>query len=296
LKPVSFAYCRPDTIDEALAVLADGRPDTKVLAGGQSLVPMLNFRVVRPQRIVDIQRLLDLDHIRALAGGGLVIGALTRHRTLETSTAVAERFPVIPAAMRHVAHLAIRNRGTLGGSLCQADPAAELPMLMRLLDATMVLRSTRGERRVAAADFFAGPLTTVLCDDELLVEVELPGLVAGAGWGFEEFARRAGDYALAAVAVVLEPGEGHVAGARVAMMGVADVPLRFAAAEARLIGLPIQSPLPEAFVDRWVADTCDQVPARHDLVASAAFRRHLARGLLARQLQVAWSRLQEPAQ
>jgi CO/xanthine dehydrogenase FAD-binding subunit len=293
MKPVPFSYCRPDSIDEALSVLCDGTPDTKILAGGQSLVPMLNFRVVRPQRIVDIQRLLELDSIRAQPDGGLLIGALTRHRSLETSSVVEDRFPVIPEAMRHVAHLAIRNRGTLGGSLCHSDPAAELPMLIRLLDGQIVVRSERGERRIAAVNFFTGPLSTAIAEDELLVHVELPGLLPGAGWGFEEFARRAGDYALAAVGVVLEPTDGRVVRARIAMMGVADLPLRFDGAEAQLVGLPTGEVIPADLLRSIVSEICDDLPARNDLAASMMFRRHLARGLLERQLVTAWRRLQE---
>jgi carbon-monoxide dehydrogenase medium subunit len=291
MKPAAFAYSRPDTLEEALDVLADVGTDTKVLAGGQSLVPMLNFRVVRPQRVVDIQRLLELDSLCPLPDGGLAIGALTRHRTLETSPLVAARFPVIAEAMRHVAHLAIRNRGTLGGSLCHADPAAELPMLVRLLDARLVVRSLRGERVLTSDRFFVGPLTTALAEDELLVRVEIPGLAPGSG--FEEFARRAGDYALAAVGVVLETDGGHVGRARIAMMGVADRPLRFEAAEARLLGLKTGHAMPTRLAQELVAGICDELPARHDLVATADFRRHLAHGLLTRQLAQAWRRLQE---
>jgi xanthine dehydrogenase iron-sulfur cluster and FAD-binding subunit A len=176
MKPAPFDYCCPDSVAEAVEVLAANKGEAKVMAGGQSLGPMLNFRVVRPALIVDVSRLLELDYVRQRKDGGLSIGALTRHRELETSALVAARFPVIPETMRHVAHLAIRNRGTIGGSLSHADPAAELPMLVRLLDAQIAISSARGERTVSAHDFFIGPLSTVLDEDELVVRIELPGM------------------------------------------------------------------------------------------------------------------------
>ncbi|HKX42108.1 MAG TPA: xanthine dehydrogenase family protein subunit M [Burkholderiaceae bacterium] len=285
MKPAPFDYCCPDTVEEAVRTLAAHAGEAKVMAGGQSLVPMLNFRVVRPALIVDVARLLELDCVRERSDGGLVIGALTRHRVLETSALVAGRFPVIPEAMKHVAHLAIRNRGTIGGSLSHADPAAELPMLARLLDANIVARSIRGERSIPAADFFVGPLTSALADDELLVRVELPGL-SHNGWAFDEFARRSGDFALAAVGVVLEVDVGRIRQARVAMMGVSDTPLRSPEAEAALQG---QS-LTDEVVAECVRAACASLAPRRDLHASAEFRRHLAGVLTERVLRRAWQR------
>lgn len=261
------------------------------MAGGQSLTPMLNFRVVRPSMIVDVSRLLELDRLTETPDGGLVIGALTRHRVLETSPVVAKRFPVITEAMGHVAHLAIRNRGTIGGSLAHADPAAELPMLTKLLDATIIIRSPRGERGVTAEAFFIGPLQTVLRSDELVVRVELPG-IAPHGWAFEEFSRRAGDFALAAVGVVLELAGGRVARARVAMMGVGDTPLRCASAEALLTG----KQLSDAVASEAVTAACTLLEPRRDLQASAEYRLHLAEVLLGRALRRAWARATTTAQ
>jgi CO/xanthine dehydrogenase FAD-binding subunit len=285
VKPVPFDYRCPDSVEEALELLTTHGEEVKVLAGGQSLVPMLNFRVVRPAMVIDISRLLELDYVRERADGGLSLGALTRHRVLETSAAVARRFPVIPEAMRHVAHLAIRNRGTIGGSLAHADPAAELPMLMRLLDAEIVLRSVRGERTVPAAEFFVGPLATILESDELVVRIDLPGLPPH-GWAFEEFARRAGDFALAAAGVVLEVADGRIRAARVGMMGVADTPVRRAQAESVLAG----QALTDEVVARAVRAACESLEPRQDLHASPAYRRHLAGVMFERTLRRAWAR------
>ena len=285
MKPAPFDYCCPDSVEEALEVLSARAGDAKVMAGGQSLMPMLNFRVVRPALIVDVSRLLELEYVRERADGGLTIGALTRHRVLETSSLVARRFPIIPETMKHVAHLAIRNRGTIGGSLCHADSAAELPMLVRLLDASIVARSTRGERSIPAAEFFVGPLTSALEEDELVVRAELPGL-SHNGWAFDEFARRAGDFALAAGGVVLEVTRGRIGMARVAMMGVGDTPLRRPEAEAVLSG----QTLSDRVVTEAVKAACDSLEPRQDLQASPEFRRHLAAVLTERMLRKAWAR------
>jgi carbon-monoxide dehydrogenase medium subunit len=285
MKPTPFDYCCPDSVDEAVEVLAS-HEDAKLMAGGQSLMPMLNFRVVRPSLIVDISKLVELDYVRESGNGGLTIGALTRHRVLETSEKVAGHFPIIPETMHNVAHLAIRNRGTIGGSLSHADPAAELPMLMRLLDATIIARSKDGERAIPAADLFVAPLTTSLRENEMVVRIELPGLPAGMGWCFQEFARRAGDFALAAVGVLLEVKDGLIAQARVAMMGVADTPIRRHEAEAVLAG----KALSEALIAEAVSAACDSLEPNQDLHASPEFRRHLAGVLTARVLRTAWHR------
>ncbi len=286
MKPAPFDYACPDSVDEAVALLA-GHPDAKVIAGGQSLMPMINFRVVRPGLLVDIGRLLELDFLRATSNGGVCIGALTRHRVLETSPLIAERFPVVSEAMRHVAHVAIRNRGTIGGSLSHADPAAELPMMAMLLDAHIVAHSPRGERGIAAGDFFLGSLTHALAEDEIVVRVELPGLRPETGWAFEEFARRAGDYAIAAVAVLLHVTDGRIDEARIAMMGVADTPIRRPEAEAVLIGRALDD---DAVMKAAIAVACDGLTPNQDLQASPDYRRHLAAMLCERVFAAAWSR------
>ncbi|MGH7093208.1 MAG: FAD binding domain-containing protein, partial [Stellaceae bacterium] len=231
MKPAAFDYFCPESLGEAVALLAESGDEAKLLAGGQSLMPLLNFRMLRPAVLIDINRLIELDFV-AEHRGGLRIGALTRHHTLETSPLVGERFPVLSAAMAHVAHLAIRNRGTLGGSLSHADPAAELPLLAVLLDAELRTRSTTGERRHRAADFFLVPLTTTLGADEMVTEIVLPGLAPGTGWGFAEVALRDGDFAIAAVAALVTVADGRIVAARLAAGGVDAVPRRLAAAEA----------------------------------------------------------------
>ena len=285
MKPAPFDYCCPDTVEEALSILAERGSDAKVMAGGQSLTPMLNFRVVRPEIIVDISRLIDLDYVRDRADGGLTVGALTRHRVMETSPQVARVFPVIPETMKYVAHLAIRNRGTIGGSLSHADPAAELPMLSRLLDATIVARSVRGERSIESEDFFMAPLTSSLEDDELVVSIEMPG-VDHNGWAFEEFSRRPGDFALAAVGVMLDVQDREIVHARVAMMGVGDTPLRRHEAEEALIG----HALDERTLGDAIDAACDSLDPHQDLQASPEFRRHLARAVMERVVRRAWKR------
>lgn len=278
MKPAPFDYVRATSVDQAVAALAAGGGEAKLLAGGQSLVPMLNFRLIDAPVFVDINGIDGLSDIEETADGGLRIGALTRHYALETSAAVRDRFPVLHEAMKHVAHLAIRNRGTIGGSLSHADPAAELPSMSVLLDATIVTASPSGGRRIAAQDFFVAPLTTVLEPDEMVIAVDLPGLPDGAGWGFEEFARRRGDFAIAgAAAIVVRDGD-KITGARIALMGVHDVPLRATAAEQTLIANG---------VDAAAAAAQTEVEPTNDLHGSADYRRHLVGVLTRRALKAA---------
>ena len=281
MKPAAFDYLRPESVDEAIAQLAQYGGDAKILAGGQSLVPLLNFRVVRPSVLIDINRLTALDFVEE-HGGGLRIGALTRHHTLETSPLVREQFPVLTTAMQHVAHLAIRNRGTIGGSLSHADPAAELPMMALLLDGEI---KTSAERR-KAADFFVGPLTTALSEDELVTEIALPALPPKTGWGFEEFSLRHGDFAFAAVAATLTAADGKITEARVAALGVGDTPMRLRAVEAAMIGEPYTA----ALAAQAAQLARSEVDPPSDLRASADYRRHLVAALTERALEAAWAR------
>jgi carbon-monoxide dehydrogenase medium subunit len=191
MKPAPFRYARVASAAEAVAILAAGAGEAKLLAGGQSLVPLLNMRLVRPAVLVDLNGARELERIGPEPDGGLVLGALVRHTDLATSPLVRERAPLLAAAARHVGHAAIRNRGTLGGSLAHADPAAELPAALVALDAELALLGPRGSRRVAAAEFFRGLLSTALAADELLTEVRVPA--SPPGWGFAEVARRPGD-------------------------------------------------------------------------------------------------------
>jgi len=289
MKPPAFDYVRATSLDEALAALAAHDGEAKVIAGGQSLVPMLNFRLLAPSALIDINGVSELDFIREEEGGGLLIGALTRHHRLMTAPSVRDRFPVLAEAMRHVAHLAIRNRGTIGGSLSHADPAAELPMMAMLLDATLKLTGPSGSRNIAAADFFDGALATVMNEDEILTEVKLPGLPQATGWGFHEYAQRAGDFALAAVAATLTSADGHAADVRLAVTGVDETPLRIAGAEAALGGRPIDA----EGIAAAVAEVRAAVQPTDDLHGSADYRRHLVGGLVARALKDAWRRARE---
>ncbi|NBW45947.1 MAG: xanthine dehydrogenase family protein subunit M [Betaproteobacteria bacterium] len=295
MKPSRFNYERPESLTEALELLniasAKGL-EARIMAGGQSLIPMMNYRIVKPDLVIDISRLLELDRIQTGASGGLVAGALSRHSTMERSDLVAQHFPVVPEALQHVAHLAVRNMGTIGGSLAHADPAAEWPLLVRLLDATLVVASVRGERRIAASDFFISMLTTAIERDELLTQIEFPFLPDGSGSTFDEFSRRHGDYALAGVGVCLTAHDGHVRQARVALMGVGDTPLRSPDAEAVLTGQAWS----EDLMQRAVEQGCAALTPRQDLNASSDYRRHLTAVLMAQTLKTAWSRATGAAQ
>ncbi|GEL25080.1 carbon-monoxide dehydrogenase medium subunit [Pseudonocardia sulfidoxydans NBRC 16205] len=233
MKPPTFDYVRPASVAEAIDALA-AHPDSKVLAGGQSLIPMMNMRLARPTALVDIGRLDELAGIEA--NGSLRVGATARQSTVLENEQVGRRWPLITAALVHVGHPATRARGTFGGSIAHGEPASELPAVMLACDARFLLRGGSGEREVAADDFFVGHYTTVLADDELLVQVEVPD-PAGSAWGFGEIVRRHGDYALAGAAVRLAvDGDGTVEEARVALFGVSGRPIRATAAEEHLLG------------------------------------------------------------
>jgi CO/xanthine dehydrogenase FAD-binding subunit len=285
MKPPSFDYVLADTVEDAVSALASLGPDAKIIAGGQSLVPMLNFRLLRPTVLVDINRIAGLSFISD-EPQAIRIGALTRHHRLETSPVIATHLPVIAEAMRHVAHLAIHNRGTIGGSLSHADPAAELPMMAVLLDAKLTIAAAAGKRIVPAREFFVDALTTDLRDGELLTEIEIPKLAPQSGWGFEEVSRRGGDFALAAAAAILTLRGGTVAEARIAVMGVGKTPLRMSAAEAMLAGQTVSPGLLEQVAEAVRA----AVEPETDLHASADYRRHLIGVLMQRTLADAWRR------
>jgi CO/xanthine dehydrogenase FAD-binding subunit len=285
MKPAAFDYVVAESVEAAVAALAAADGEAKILAGGQSLVPMLNFRLLRPAILVDINRIPDLAFIEE-GPDAIVVGALTRHHRLETSPVIARHLPVVTEAMRHVAHLAIRNRGTIGGSLSHADPAAELPMLALLLDATLHVVSPAGPRAIAAGDFFLGPLTVDLAPDELLTRIVLPKLPPATGWGFAEVARRSGDFALAAVAATLTLRDGMIGEARITMTGVDEIAKRADEAEAVLAGRTLTSDL----VDTAVAAVRANVNPPTDLHASADYRRHLVGALVGRALADAWRR------
>lgn len=284
MKPPAFQYLRPKTVSEALDMLAAAGEDAKILAGGQSLVPMLNFRLLKPSALVDINRIGELDFITE-GEAGLRIGALTRHRVTQTSPLIVKHFPVLTAAMHHVAHLAIRNRGTIGGSLSHADPAAELPLLMTLLDAKIKLASRNGSRELLPPEFFLGSLTTALEEGEILTEVELPYLPANTHWGFEEFAQRSGDFAVVAAAVTVTISGGNCEACRIAVLG-GETPIRIPDAERVLVG-----PAPGSEnIQAAAAIASEAAEWNEDLHASRAFRKQLVRTLVARTLTSALSR------
>jgi carbon-monoxide dehydrogenase medium subunit len=282
MKPAPFDYHRPDTLDEALALLAELGSDAKPLAGGQSLVPAMNFRLARPGVVVDLNRLDALAYIDEAPGGELRIGAMTRQRAAERSRAVANRTPLLCEAMPWVAHPQIRNRGTVGGSLAHADPAAELPAVMVALDAHCVLQSRRGSRTVPAQEFFTGLLSTALTPDELLTEIRIAPRPAGTGAAFTEVARRHGDFALVGVAVELRLDErGNCRSARLTLLSVGEGPVLASGAMAVLAGNPpTAARIAEAA--RVAGETDIDPPS--DIHATAAYRRHLASVLVGRAL------------
>jgi CO/xanthine dehydrogenase FAD-binding subunit len=290
MKPAAFDYIAADSIAMAVAALAQAGDDAKIIAGGQSLVPMLNFRMLRPSVLVDVNRIAGLDAIEEITEA-IRIGALTRHYQLETSPLIARHLPVLSCAMTHVAHLAIRNRGTIAGSLAHADPAAELPMMALLLDAELRIASAAGERTIAARDFFLGALTVDLAASEIVTEVVLPKLPPCTGWGFEEVARRHGDFALAAVAATLTVSNGAIEQARIALTGVGPTALRATEAEGLLIGRALEATLANRVIDAVRAAIAPET----DLHASSDYRRHLAGVLTGRALAAAWRRANESA-
>jgi aerobic carbon-monoxide dehydrogenase medium subunit len=280
MKPPRFDYLAPGSIDEALAVLGRHGEEAKVLAGGQSLVPLLNFRLVRPTYLVDLNEIAGLDGIR-VESDRLVIGAMTRQRAVETSALVRENCPLLAEAMPQIGHVQIRNRGTVGGSLAHADPAAELPAVVTCLGGEVVLRSARGQRTLAAEQFFLAYLTTAAEPGELLVEVRLPAMPPRTGSAFIEVSRRHGDFALVGVAATVTVDEtGICTGSALALTGVGATPVAAREAAGGLVGV---KPAAEAFADvgRRVSEI---VRPDSDLHASAEYRRHLAAVLTRRAL------------
>jgi len=286
VKPTAFEYHPATTSEEAVALLAEHGGDAKVIAGGQSLVPLMALRLARVDHLVDINGVESLSGIRSEEG--LRIGAVTRHRTAEKSALVLERAPLLAAALGQVGHVAIRNRGTIGGSLAHADPAAELPAALLALDGRVTAASSRGTRTIDASDLFTGFLTTTLEPDELLTEIALPPWNPKAGWSVQEFARRSGDFAIAGVLTVLSlNGNGRVDDARISLIGVASTPVRARAAEQALIG---ETPTDELWSAAGERATEGLEPPS-DLHGSAAYRRQLTRTLVRRSLHEAASRI-----
>jgi carbon-monoxide dehydrogenase medium subunit len=280
-------YHAPRTVDEALSLLAEYGDEVKVLAGGQSLIPLLAMRLARPGHLVDINDVAGLAGITS-QDGVVAFGATTRERQAERSPLVGERLPVLAEALPQIGHVSIRNRGTIGGSMAHADGSAELPAVAAITGAEMVVRSLRQQRVLSAEQFFQGHFTTAMGDDELLVEVRVPEGPPGAGWAFQEVARRHGDFALVGVAAMVTlNGGGSVDEARVCLMGVADRPVRATKAEASLSGA---QPTTYAFAAAAEEAVRDLEPAS-DIHGSAEYRVHLARVTVRRALESAASRV-----
>jgi aerobic carbon-monoxide dehydrogenase medium subunit len=287
VKPAPFDYFAPGTLDEALALLAEHGDEAKPLAGGQSLIPAMNFRLARPRVLVDLNRVGALSYIRA-EKGAVEIGAMTRQRAVERSDVIARAAPLLAEAMPVIAHPQIRNRGTVGGSIAHADPSAELPAVALALDARFRARSATGERTIVAADFFKGMLETALEPGELLVEIALPPLRPRTGTAFLEVARRHGDYALVGVAVVVTlDATGRCQAARIALLSVGDGPVLAVEAGKTLVGQKRSDELLRAAADAAAKRDVDP-PA--DIHASAAYRRRLVEVLTRRALARAFER------
>ncbi len=281
MKPAPFTYHAAKTLDDVFAIFETHGEDARILAGGQSLGPMMNMRLARPAHVIDVNHLPDLDFVRE-KGGRMEIGALTRHHTIGTSELIAERCPVLAAAARTVGHYAIRQRGTFGGSVAHADPAAQFPLIAVLLDAEIVLASVRGLRTVPAIEFFVSIFTTALEADEMVIEARLPSLARGEGWGYRQQSRRAGDFAIVAVAatLVLE-ADGRVGRLRLALGGVGDTPLALTENATELAG-----DLPDgAWLERVAAWAAARIQPANDPWVPTEYRRELTAVLVRRALE-----------
>jgi len=290
VKPPPFEYHSPSSLDEAIGLLARLGDEAKIIAGGQSLMPLLALRLARPAYLVDLNRVGGLSKIAA-PNGGLVMGAMVRQRAAERSGLVRERCPLLADALPRIGHPAIRNRGTVGGSLAHADPAAELPAVALALETKLVARSARGERILSASEFFVGHFTTALEPDECLVEIRFPAWPDGAGCAFEEASRRHGDFAMVGVAALLRiDSGGNVVDPRIVLTGVGGTAVRAVDAEALLRGARAGREAFEAAGERAVRDL--EPPS--DLHASRAYRRHVARVLVRRALEQSAERARRP--
>ena len=291
MKPAPFEYYRPNTIDEALALLAEHGGDAKPLAGGQSLIPAMNFRLAMPAVLVDLNALNELAYIKDGAQG-LQLGGMTRQRAVERSAVIARETPLVSETMPFIAHPAIRNRGTVGGSLAHADPAAELPAVMLALNATFGLRSSKASRSVPAGEFFVGLFSTAIEPGELLAEITIPKAAKRSGFAFQEISRRHGDFALVGVAAsVALDDTGKCAHARIALLSVGDRPMLAEHAASALNG---QVSSGEAIRAAAEAAASHDIDPSSDIHASARYRRQLASVLTRRVLDRAFARALNP--
>jgi aerobic carbon-monoxide dehydrogenase medium subunit len=290
VKPPLFDYHAPASVEDAIALLVRYGGDAKLLAGGQSLMPLLNFRLSRPAALVDLNRIADLAYIRE-DDGAIRIGAMTRQRTIEFSPVVRARLPLLAEATGLVGHLPIRTRGTIGGSIAHADPSAEYPAVLAALDGAVVVRGPRGERALGAAELFQSYLTTSLGPDEVLAEVHFPAMPDGAGYAFEEFSRRHGDFAIVGIAAVLVGRGDRCTAARLATAGAGPVPMRLRAAEEILE----RDGLGAAAIDAAAIRAAELVDPDSDIHASSAYRKNLTRVLTGRALARAKARMKGSA-
>jgi carbon-monoxide dehydrogenase medium subunit len=286
MKPPPFEYEAPTTIEEVVALLQQHDGEAKILAGGQSLMPLLNMRFARPTALIDLGRLTDLDYIRE-ENDTLAIGAMTTKRAIERSELVKNRQPLLHASTSWIAHPQIRNRGTVGGSMAQADPAAEYPAVALALDAEFVIVGPNGRRSVAASDFFVSYLTTALAEDEVLCEIRVPVLPERTGWPIQEVARRHGDFAMVGAVATLGLSGGRCESARVVLFGVGSTPQRATAVEQALIGQAASEALFASAAEKAAEGLEDTIT---DVHASAEYRRHLAQVLTRRALAEAAER------
>ena len=280
MKPAKFDYHAPTSLDEAVALLQRYGGDAKILAGGQSLMPLLNFRLSRPAALVDLNRIASLAYIRE-ENGQVRLGAMTRQRTIEFSPVVARRLPLLSEATKWVGHLPIRTRGTIGGSIAHADPSAEYPAVLTALEGEVVASGPKGERVVKAKDLFLTYLTTSLKSDEVLSEIRLPVMPMGAGFALEEFARRHGDFAIVAIAALVVRDAAHCKQARLATAGAGPVPVRLRVAEEILE----RDGVTDAAIDAAARRAAELVSPDSDIHASADYRRHLTMVLTRRALK-----------
>jgi carbon-monoxide dehydrogenase medium subunit len=290
VKPARFDYHDPSSFDEAVERLADAGPDAKVMAGGQSLMPLMNMRLVRAPVIVDINRVEGAGYVKAW-DGGLAFGATCRQRALEWDALVGERLPILKSAARHIGHVQIRSRGTVCGSIAHADPAAELPALALAMDAEMEVRSKRGSRAIPAAAFFVDYLTTALEPDEILVETRFPASSPGMAWSFQEVSRRHGDFAIVGIVAGLAVSGNAISDARLSYFGVAGAPVRARQVEDQLRGQP---PGGETFAAAAAA-VRPLLDPPSDVHATAAYRRSVAGVLTQRALTEAWNQSRRPS-
>lgn len=288
MKPPPFEYLAPDSLSEALHILAEHGDDAKVIAGGQSLVPAMNFRLIEPGLLVDLNNLLELSYLAKEANGEIRIGAMTRQREVETSPLIEEAIPLLYETMPNIAHAQIRNRGTIGGSLVHADPAAELPMIMVALGGRFRIRHTTGERWVSAQDFYQGIFLTDLAVDEILVEISIPPPKPNNGACFLEFARRKGDFALIGVsAIVTIDTMGICREARLVYLNAGDVPMVATGAADIIVG---EKPSPAVFDEVANHAIAREIAPMGDIHASVPYLNHLAQVLTVRALNSACSR------